>query len=66
MCCELQRQLLTSDRNSDILDEGAHAAALVPLFDPLLSPRNYALVGVKAELPRPLATYLPNEVKNEA
>ena len=29
------------------LRELGHASALVPLFDPHLSPRNYAVVGVK-------------------
>jgi len=30
------------------LAEKGHRAALVPLFDPLFSPRNYALVGLKS------------------
>ena len=29
------------------LRERGHRSALVPIFDPLLSPRNYAVVGVK-------------------
>ena len=42
----LWEELILLDRLL-FLNERGHEAALLPLFDPLLSPRNYAIVGVK-------------------
>jgi hypothetical protein len=49
----LSEALLLLDRLL-YLREGGHHAALVPLFDPALSPRSYALVAVKGEGALPL------------
>ena len=42
----LWEELLLLDRLLFLRERG-HRASLVPLFDPLLSPRNYALVASK-------------------
>ena len=41
------QELILLDRYLFLRERG-HRAALLPIFDPLLSPRNYALVGVRA------------------
>eukprot|EP00975_Prorocentrum_lima_P021995 4630277-Prorocentrum_lima.AAC.1 len=46
MTAPLVEALLVLDRYLFLRERG-HAAAVIPIFDPLLSPRAFALVGLK-------------------